>query len=151
MLYFVTGASGFIGKRFVRKILERPDAQAVVLLRDASPEALARLREFCGDTGKRIVAVQGDITAEKLGVATKDARKLKGKIDHVVHLAAIYDLTADPIESDNRWADPDLFELRQHLRTELKHARTNSVPERNNPWPYASRRTPAKKRGLFRR
>ena len=96
MLYFVTAASGFIGKRFVRKILERPDAQAVVLLRDASPEALARLREFCGDTGKRIVAVQGDITAEKLGVATKDARKLKGKIDHVVHLAAIYDLTADP-------------------------------------------------------
>lgn len=63
----------------------------------------------------------------------------------------LYDLTADPVEAENRWADPDLFELRQHLRTELKHARANSVPERNNPWPYASRRTPAKRRGLFRR
>lgn len=62
----------------------------------------------------------------------------------------LYDLTADPIEAHNRWADSDLYELRQYLRTELKHARANSVPERNNPWPYASRRTPTKKRGLFR-
>ena len=98
MLYFVTGASGFIGKRFVRRILARDDAHVVVLLRDASAESVARLREFCGDAAGRIVAVQGDITAAKLGVDAKDARKLKGKIDHVVHLAAIYDLTAEADE-----------------------------------------------------
>ena len=74
MLYFVTGASGFIGKRFVRKILAREDAQVCVLLRDASVEAVARLREFCGDGAERIVAVQGDITIAKLGVAAKDAK-----------------------------------------------------------------------------
>lgn len=34
----------------------------------------------------------------------------------------------------------DLHELRQLLRTELKHARTEAIPERNRPWPYASRR-----------
>ncbi|MCB1543927.1 MAG: SDR family NAD(P)-dependent oxidoreductase, partial [Rhodoblastus sp.] len=96
MNYFITGASGFIGKRFVRKLLTRKDARVFVLMREASEEKLARLREFCGDSDKRIVAVQGDITAEKLGVDAKDVRKLKGKIDHFVHLAAIYDLTADP-------------------------------------------------------
>ncbi|MCB1540114.1 MAG: SDR family oxidoreductase, partial [Rhodoblastus sp.] len=98
MNYFITGASGFIGKRFVRKILTRKDARVFVLMREASEDKLARLRDFCGDTDKRIVAVQGDITAEKLGVDAKDVRKLKGKIDHFVHLAAIYDLTADPAD-----------------------------------------------------
>jgi arylsulfatase A-like enzyme len=53
----------------------------------------------------------------------------------------LYDLTADPDEARNRWTDPDLHELRQHLRTQLKHARASSIPERNQPWPYASRRS----------
>jgi len=52
----------------------------------------------------------------------------------------LYDLTTDPIEADNRWTDPDLHELRQRLRTQLKFARTEAIPERNQPWPYASRR-----------
>ena len=62
----------------------------------------------------------------------------------------LYDLTADPTESRNRWTDPDLDELRQQLWTQLKQARANSIPERNQPWPYASRRPPAPKRSWFR-
>ncbi len=56
----------------------------------------------------------------------------------------LYDLTDDPTEADNRWSDPALHELRKHLRMRLKESRAESVPERNNPWPYASRgsRTP---------
>ncbi|WP_197373193.1 sulfatase-like hydrolase/transferase [Mycolicibacterium baixiangningiae] len=54
----------------------------------------------------------------------------------------LYDLTDDPTESVNRWADPDLHELRTHLRRQLKHVRTESIPERNQPWPYAVRRPP---------
>ncbi len=55
----------------------------------------------------------------------------------------LYDLTADPIEANNRWTDPDLHDLRQHLRMQLKGARASSVPERNKPWPYASRCPPS--------
>jgi hypothetical protein len=62
----------------------------------------------------------------------------------------LYNLTADPTESRNRWTDPDLDELRQHLRTQLKHVRASSVPERNQPWPYVSRRPPTAKRSWFR-
>jgi arylsulfatase A-like enzyme len=58
----------------------------------------------------------------------------------------LYDLTADPIEAVNRWEDPDLHELRQDLRTQLKQVRAEAVPERHNPWPYATRRPPARKR-----
>jgi len=52
----------------------------------------------------------------------------------------LYDLTDDPIEAANRWNDPGLHELRRHMRMRLKEVRADSVPERNNPWPYASRR-----------
>ncbi|KUI26146.1 hydrolase [Mycobacterium sp. IS-1496] len=54
----------------------------------------------------------------------------------------LYDLTDDPTEAVNRWADPDLHELRAHLRQQLKLVRTESIPERNQPWPYAVRRPP---------
>jgi len=53
----------------------------------------------------------------------------------------LYNLTADPIEVVNRWTDPDLHDLRGYLRMALKQSRASSVPERNNPWPYASRRS----------
>jgi arylsulfatase A-like enzyme len=54
----------------------------------------------------------------------------------------LYDLTADPIEALNRWTDPELHELRQYLRMQLKYVRATSVPERNRPWPYADRQPP---------
>ncbi|KGI69235.1 sulfatase-like hydrolase/transferase [Mycolicibacterium rufum] len=54
----------------------------------------------------------------------------------------LYDLTADPVEAVNRWTDPNLHELRSHLRTRLKTVRAEAVPERHQPWPYASRRSP---------
>lgn len=57
----------------------------------------------------------------------------------------LYDLTADPIESVNRWTDPGLLELRTYLRTRLKQSRAASVPERNQPWPYAARQAPEAK------
>lgn len=64
----------------------------------------------------------------------------------------LYDLTADPVEAQNRWTDPDLHELRQHLRMQLKQARASSVPERNQPWPYVNRQPPTgESEGLVRR
>ncbi|NBP84608.1 MAG: hydrolase, partial [Mycobacteriaceae bacterium] len=53
----------------------------------------------------------------------------------------LYDLTADPTEADNRWTEPELHDLRAHLLTRLKDSRAQSVPERNNPWPYTARRS----------
>jgi arylsulfatase A-like enzyme len=50
----------------------------------------------------------------------------------------LYDLTADPIEAVNRWGDPALHGLRQHLRMRLKEVRAESVPDRNRPWSYES-------------
>ena len=95
MQYFVTGATGFIGKRLVKKLLERKGSVVYFLLRKESAGKVAELRSYWGVGATRAVPVLGDLTARKLGVATEDVKKLKGQIDHFHHLAAVYDLSAD--------------------------------------------------------
>ncbi len=93
MAYFVTGATGFIGRFLVANLVKR-GKPVHVLLRKGSQAKLDELKRRCGDDARHLTAVTGDLTRDNLGVAAIDLRKLKGKVDHVFHLAAIYDLTA---------------------------------------------------------
>jgi NAD(P)-dependent dehydrogenase (short-subunit alcohol dehydrogenase family) len=95
MQYFVTGATGFIGKRLVKKLLERKGSVVHFLIRQASEGKVAALREYWGVSAARAVPVFGDLTSKKLGVSADSVKALKGKIDHFYHLAAVYDLEAD--------------------------------------------------------
>ena len=99
MHYFVTGATGFIGKRLVKTLLARRGATVHFLLRPESTGKVAGLLDYWGATGAgskaRAIAVFGDLTSKKLGVSADDMKTLKGKVDHVYHLAAVYDLSAD--------------------------------------------------------
>ena len=95
MPYFVTGATGFIGKRLVKKLLERKGAKVYFLIRQESAGKVAALREYWGVSAARAIAVHGDLTRKKLGVSAEDIKKLKGEISAFYHLAAVYDLEAD--------------------------------------------------------
>ena len=95
MQYFVTGATGFIGKRLVKKLLERKGAVVHFLIRKESESKVAGLREYWGASAAKAIPVYGDLTGKKLGVSSEDIKKLKGQVDHFYHLAAVYDLGAD--------------------------------------------------------
>jgi NAD(P)-dependent dehydrogenase (short-subunit alcohol dehydrogenase family) len=88
LTYFVTGATGFIGRHLVERLLER-EGDIHVLVREGSREKLERWR---GEP--RIKPVVGDITQPLLGVDADARSALKGGVDHFFHLAAIYDMTA---------------------------------------------------------
>ncbi|WP_370308308.1 SDR family oxidoreductase [Sinimarinibacterium flocculans] len=99
MNYFVTGATGFIGKFLLEELLKREDAKVHVLVRESSRGKVEALQARYGAAGKRVVPVIGDVTQPGL-VSPADLKKLAGKIDHVFHLAAVYDMNMDDATGD---------------------------------------------------
>ena len=95
--YFVTGATGFIGRHLVERLLAR-EGEIHVLVRPGSEEKLEAVVERLGGAG-RIHAVRGDLAEPYLGVAPEARDALRGNVDHFFHLAAIYDMTADETEN----------------------------------------------------
>ncbi|WP_410664605.1 SDR family oxidoreductase [Amycolatopsis sp. lyj-84] len=92
--FLVTGATGLIGRQFTRLLLTREDADKVALVvRASSRDKLAKLVNAWPHP-ERVTLVTGDLGEPLLGVGQEDRETLRG-VDHVVHLAALYDLTAD--------------------------------------------------------
>lgn len=94
MTYFVTGATGFIGRHLLEHLLARK-GEVHCLVRKGSQTKFEELRERFGAEGKRLIAVAGDLTKPMLGLTPAQRKALTGKVKHFFHLAAIYDLAAD--------------------------------------------------------
>src|SRR5262245_45375242 len=93
MKYFVTGATGFIGRHLVERLLDR-EGTIYVLVREGSLSRLEELQSRWSAADSRVVPVVGDLTAPELGISDSDRAKLEG-VDHFFHLAATYDMEAD--------------------------------------------------------
>ena len=98
MSYFVTGATGFIGRHLVEELLDHREGDVFVLVREGSRARLETLVRQWDDP--RVVPVIGDLAEPALGVDPAWVEEHTGRIDHVFHLAAIYDMTADDATND---------------------------------------------------
>ena len=99
MNYFVTGATGFIGKFLLERLLARPQAEVYVLVRQGSESKFVSLCERFSEASNRLHLVSGDITQPGL-VSADEFANLSGNIDHVFHLAAVYDMAMDDATAD---------------------------------------------------
>src|SRR5271166_445974 len=99
MAYFVTGATGFIGRRLVERLLEKRQGKIYVLVRESSKGRLDELIERWGmvvgsAAEDRVEAVFGDLRRPLLGLEKEQVAELRGSIEDFFHLAAVYDMTA---------------------------------------------------------
>lgn len=124
MRYVVTGGTGFIGSRVVSRLVDvHPESQVWVLVRRQS---LGRFERLAANWGDRVRPLVGELPELRL---TDETLAELGQIDHVVHCAAIYDITAG--ESEQRAANVDgtqaVLELTQRLGATLHHVSSIAV------------------------
>ena len=91
--YFITGATGFIGRHLMQVLVRRGGVHHV-LVRARSRERFARMAKDCG-AQDRMRLVAGDVTLPDLGLCRDEVTALRGRIDHFVHLAAACDWRVD--------------------------------------------------------
>jgi thioester reductase-like protein len=100
LTYFVTGATGFIGRHLVEELLRSRAGDVHVLVREDSRDKLGSLLERWPHP-ERVKPVVGDLQQPRLGLDDAAVEQLRGNVEHVFHLAAIYDMTA-PEELNER-------------------------------------------------
>ncbi|WP_438348686.1 amino acid adenylation domain-containing protein [Paenibacillus sp. FA6] len=115
----LTGATGYLGSHLLYEIIQRSEATVYCLVRSSVNEdpyqrLVGIMKTYFGDgilqrLEGRIVAVQGDLEQENLGMIDSVAALLNDKIDSIIHCAAEVKHFGEPeyfarvnVESTNR-------------------------------------------------
>ena len=117
---FVTGGTGLIGRAVVERLLQR-GVNVTVMLRAGAEERreaeLEALGTIAGGANGSLTQVTGDLSEPDLGLSEYASAELSSA-GHCFHLAALYDLDADPAAIEKTNVDGT-----RHLLSALSRAR----------------------------
>jgi NAD(P)-dependent dehydrogenase (short-subunit alcohol dehydrogenase family) len=119
--YLVTGGTGFIGRNLVERLLAS-GGDVHLIVRESSHERVEAIaQKWTG--GDKLKVVSGDLLQPALGVDPAWVEEHRGKIDHLFHLAAIYDMTASEARNEelNTGGTAHLLELVADLQPGTLH------------------------------
>lgn len=128
-MYLVTGASGFIGKHLLDALVRR--GQTIYCL--VRPSSTAGFKDLIEKrwpaAGSQIVILPGDVGSALCGLSTDKLGELGDSVDHVFHLAALYDMTAGLEESQAANVDGtrNACRLAEALDATLHYASSTAV------------------------
>ncbi|HAQ07452.1 MAG TPA: hypothetical protein DCR24_08035 [Bacillus bacterium] len=86
MNIFLTGATGFVGKKLTESLLEQGHVVYALIRNSKKAEALSS--SIPTDLQKNLVMVEGDVSRRKAGLSVEVVNLLNGVIDSVYHAAA---------------------------------------------------------------
>ncbi|EFV15115.1 SDR family oxidoreductase [Segniliparus rugosus] len=127
--YLVTGGTGFIGRNVIARLLERdPGAVVHALVRHESVQKLDKLKAALPG-GDRVFALVGDITEPGFGLDVSPAGAALPRVDHLVHLAASYDMAApEPVNrATNVEGTRNAIAVARQLGAALHHVSSTAV------------------------
>ncbi|WP_072806637.1 SDR family oxidoreductase [Rhodococcoides yunnanense] len=121
--YIVTGGTGFLGQNVIPLLLDRDrTAEVHVLVR---PQSIAKLEQQVAELegADRVHPLVGDLTEPALGLKEDPQH-----IDHIIHLGAIYDMTAgDEQSSTNVDGTRSVVELAVRIGARVHHVSSIAV------------------------
>jgi len=93
----MTGGGGFLGRYILQHYLKRPDRDLILLENGRFGKRLGDFLDGLGlspEARARARIVGGDIAAPNLGLDAGAVREIQQKTTHIIHLAALYNLSA---------------------------------------------------------
>ena len=93
-MYFVTGASGFIGKHLIDALIKRGKTIHCLVFSRGVNDFKDLIEERWPEAKELFVIHGGDISQPLCGLSQSKVDELRKEVVHMFHLAALYDMTA---------------------------------------------------------
>jgi thioester reductase-like protein len=128
-MYLVTGASGFIGKHLLDALVRRGQTIYCIVRPSSIDRFTDLVEERWPGARSQIVVLPGDVGSPQCGLSSDKIRELGDSVDHVFHLAALYDMTAGLEESQAANVDGtrNACRLAEALDATLHYASSTAV------------------------
>lgn len=137
---FITGASGFIGKILLSRILEEDPAKIFVLVRNKNGEdSFQRMKKIISDSPcfshikskykekfdmfieDHIHVVEGDISKKNLGISEKDISEIIRNIEYVINIGASVSWKENILEMINSNLNSAIYAMEIAQKAKAKH------------------------------